>query len=133
MNLHQKRKILVVEDRPEIRLLVAMAIKPFAYDLVEAETSDAGLAAIRLHRPDLVLLDVMMPGTLNGFGVCRAVKQDAELCKTWVVMMTALAQADDISEGKAAGADDYIVKPFHIASLRAIVAKFLESGNTESE
>lgn len=119
------RKILVVEDRPEIRMLVAMAIKPFDYTLIEAESSETGLAAIRLHRPDLVLLDVMMPGEMNGFGICRMIKRDPVLCEIPVVMMTALAQATDIEEGMAAGADEYVVKPFSLVALRKIIGNLL--------
>ncbi len=125
-------KILVVEDRPEIRLLVAMAVKPWGHTLIEADSSETGLAAIRLHRPDLILLDVMMPGEINGFGICRIVKQDPELRDTPVVMMTALAQASDIEEGMAAGADDYIVKPFSLVALRSIIGRLLGRSDEEA-
>lgn len=125
-------KILVVEDRPEIRLLVAMAVKPFEHTLIEADSGKTGLAAIRLHRPDLILLDVMMPGEINGFGICRIVKQDPELRDTPVVMMTALAQASDIEEGMAAGADDYIVKPFSLVALRSIIDRLLGRSGEEA-
>ncbi|MEN3371582.1 response regulator [Dechloromonas sp. ZS-1] len=125
-------KILVVEDRPEIRLLVAMAVKPFGHTLIEADSGKAGLAAIHLHRPDLILLDVMMPGEINGFGICRIVKQDPELRDTPVVMMTALAQASDIEEGMAAGADDYIVKPFSLVALRSIIGRLLGRSGEEA-
>jgi CheY-like chemotaxis protein len=129
MNSHGK--ILVIEDRPEIRLLVAMAVKPLGHTLIEADSGEPGLAAIRLHRPDLILLDVMMPGEINGFGICRIVKQDPELRDTPVVMMTALAQASDIEEGMAAGADDYIVKPFSLVALRSIIGRLLGRSGEE--
>lgn len=126
-------KILVVEDRPEIRLLVAMAVKPFGHTLIEADSGETGLAAVRLHRPDLILLDVMMPGEINGYGICRIIKQDPELRDTPVVMMTALAQASDIEEGMAAGADDYVVKPFSLVALRSIIGRLLGRSGEEVE
>ena len=123
--MNDTKKILVIEDRPEIRLLVSMAVKPFGFTLIEADTSETGLSAIFEHRPDLILLDVMMPGAVNGFEICRHVKQDSALRDTAVVIMTALAQAQDIEEGIAAGADDYVVKPFSLVGLRNLIGKLL--------
>lgn len=119
------KKILVIEDRPEIRLLVAMAVKPFGVRLIEADTSEAGMDAIRAHHPDLILLDVMMPGTINGFELCRHVKHDPMFRDTPIVIMTALAQARDIEEGMAAGADSYVVKPFSLVTMRNLICKLL--------
>lgn len=127
------KKILVVEDRPEIRLLVAMAIKPLGYTLIEADNSETGVAAILLHRPDLILLDVMMPGDINGFGICCMVKQDPKLRGIPVIMMTALAQVSDIEEGMAAGADKYVVKPFSLVALRRIIVDQLVEQGKGSE
>lgn len=123
--MNSEKRILVIEDRAEIRLLVSLAVKPLGYLLLEADTSETGLTAIRQYRPDLILLDVMMPGDINGFEICRHVKQDPELRGTIVVIMTALAQARDIKEGMAAGADDYVVKPFSLVALRKLIGHLL--------
>lgn len=119
------KKILVIEDRPEIRLLVAMAVKPFGAVLIEAENGEAGMEAIRADHPNLILLDVMMPGELNGFEICRLVKQDPIFRKIPIVIMTAMAQARDIEEGMAAGADSYLVKPFSLVGMRNLICKLL--------
>lgn len=113
-----RKKILIVEDRPEIRKLVAMAIRELPYELIEAESGDAGLLAVSEHLPDLVLLDVMMPGHLDGLSVCRAIKSDPVLACIPVVMVTALAQESDIEKGGEAGAEDYLVKPFSLVKLK---------------
>ena len=120
-----RKKILIVEDRPEIRKLVAMAIRELPYELIEAESGDAGLLAVSEHRPDLVLLDVMMPGHLDGLCVCRAIKADASLACIPVVMVTALAQESDIEQGRGAGADAYLVKPFSLVKLKETISHYI--------
>ena len=119
-----RKKILIVEDRPEIRKLVAMAIRELPYELIEAESGDAGLLAVSKHRPDLVLLDVMMPGQLDGLSVCRAIKADPALACIPVLLVTALAQESDIEQGREAGADDYLVKPFSLVKLKEMIKFF---------
>lgn len=121
-----KKKILIVEDRAEIRKLVLMALNHSPYELHEATNGEAGLSLAQTLHPDLVLLDVMMPGNLDGFGVCQAIKNDPQLSDIRVVMVTALAQESDLAKGRAAGADDYLVKPFTIFGLQATIRKFLD-------
>ena len=75
--------------------------------------------------PDLMLLDVMMPGALNGLDVCRAMRQDARLAHTKIVLLSARGQSTDIQAGLDAGADDYIVKPFRPLQLVEAVEKLL--------
>ena len=106
------RKILIVEDHSDIRKLLRMTLEFDDFDIHEAGTGDAGWLLARELQPDIVLLDVMMPGTLNGLDVCRRIKEDRELRHTKVVMLTARGQASDKEAGLAAGADDYLMKPF---------------------
>lgn len=82
------------------------------FEIHEASTGDAGLALCREICPDIVLLDIMMPGTLNGLEVCRQIKADHATRFTKVVLLTARVQAGDKEAGLAAGADDYLMKPF---------------------
>lgn len=123
----KKKKILIVEDRPEIRKLVLMALNHAPYELHEAANGETGLTLAQTLRPDLVLLDVMMPGKLDGFAVCRAIKNDPQLAGIRVIMVTALAQESDLAQGRAAGADDYLVKPFTIFGLQATIRKYLDA------
>jgi DNA-binding response OmpR family regulator len=80
--------------------------------LIEAKDGSAGLAMAKKLRPDLILLDVMMPGELNGLEVCRRIRADADLAATRVVLLSARGQAADVKAGLAAGAHSYMVKPF---------------------
>jgi len=114
------RTLLIADDESGIRSLVRMTLQRDQYQILEAADGEQALALAREHRPDLVLLDVMMPG-LSGFEVCRALKDDPATANATVVMLTAKAQDSDRAEGIAAGADDYFTKPFSpIALLRKI-------------
>lgn len=106
------KKILIVEDHMDIRKLLKMTLEFDDFEIHEAATGDAGWALARELRPDIVLLDVMMPGTLNGLDVCRRIKSDPLTRATKVIMLTARVQAADREAGAAAGADDYLMKPF---------------------
>lgn len=106
------KKILIVEDHADIRKLLKMTLEFDDFEIHEASTGDAGLALCREICPDIVLLDIMMPGTLNGLEVCRQIKADHATRLTKVVLLTARVQAGDKEAGLAAGADDYLMKPF---------------------
>jgi DNA-binding response OmpR family regulator len=105
-------RILIVEDQADIRKLIRMTLEFGDFDIHEAADGEAGLAAARNLRPHVVLLDVMMPGRLDGYQVCQHIKQDPQLGGVQVVMLTARGQATDIATGEKAGADAYLVKPF---------------------
>jgi two-component system phosphate regulon response regulator PhoB len=114
------RTLLIADDESGIRSLVKMTLQRKQYEILEASDGEEALALARKHHPELVLLDVMMPG-LTGFEVCRALKGDPATASATVVMLTAKAQDSDRAEGLAAGADDYFTKPFSpIALLRKI-------------
>lgn len=121
-------KILVIEDDPTIRALLEMALLGAGYrEVRSAARGDTGLEAAKEFVPDLVLLDLMLPG-IDGFAVCRRLRELAELAATRVIMITARGQKDDIVRGLGAGADDYIVKPFDREVLLARVAAVLRRG-----
>lgn len=106
------KKVLVVEDQADIRELIRMTLEFEPYEVHLAGDGASGLAAARRLQPDLLLLDVMMPGELDGLDVCRAVRADAGLSGTRVIMLSAKSQQADPAAGLAAGADVYLVKPF---------------------
>lgn len=110
-------RILIVEDQAEIRHLIQITLSMSDYEVHEAETGPQGLAKARELKPDLVLLDVMMPGGMTGFEVCQAIKADPSLSGVMVMMLTALGAVSDIDLARDSGADAYWVKPFSPGEL----------------
>ena len=116
------RAVLIVDDEQHIRLLIEQTLEELLDEDVELYTAadgDEALAAIAAQRPDLVFLDVMMPGR-SGLDVCRAVRADPELAGAHIVLLTAKGQAQDRAEGLAAGADEFLTKPFDPDALLAL-------------
>lgn len=105
-------RILIVEDQPDICKLIRMTLEFGDFEIHEAHDGESGLNMARATMPTVMLLDVMMPGLLDGYQVCSRIKQDPSLRGIQVVMLTARGQATDLAAGEAAGADAYLVKPF---------------------
>lgn len=105
-------RILIVEDQPDICKLIRMTLEFGDFEIHEANDGESGLNMARAIKPAIMLLDVMMPGLLDGYQVCTRIKQDPALSSIQVVMLTARGQASDMAAGEAAGADAYLVKPF---------------------
>jgi two-component system phosphate regulon response regulator PhoB len=103
--------VLVVEDETDVVDLVRYNLKRAGFKVLVANTGDAGLKAVRANRPDVVVLDLMLPG-MTGIEVCKALKQDKETAHIPVVMLTAKDEEKDRVKGLETGADDYIGKPF---------------------
>jgi sigma-B regulation protein RsbU (phosphoserine phosphatase) len=111
--------ILVIDDEPVARLSLSGRLKKLGYRVLEAPDGVAGLAAIRRERPDLVIVDWMMPG-MDGPTLCETLRNDADLATSQVIMMTSHDQPEQIAEGLARGADDFLSKA---ASKQEIVAR----------
>lgn len=105
-------RILIVEDQPDICKLIRMTLEFGDFEIHEANDGETGLNMARAIKPSIMLLDVMMPGLLDGYQVCTRIKQDPTLSSIQVVMLTARGQVSDLAAGEAAGADAYLVKPF---------------------
>lgn len=112
-------KILIVEDDPDIRELLRFNLEKAGYTLFLAEDGEKVLALARKHSPELILLDLMLPG-VDGLEVCRTLKKDPELQRIPIIMVTAKGEEMDRVVGLELGADDYVVKPF---SLREVVLR----------
>jgi DNA-binding response OmpR family regulator len=106
------KRVLIVEDQPDIRKLIRMTLEFEAYEIHEACDGLQGLRLASTLKPDLMLLDIMMPGELDGLQVCQRIKADADLAGVRIVLLTARGQARDREAGGHAGADEYLVKPF---------------------
>ncbi|MEY2632276.1 MAG: hypothetical protein RIR00_930 [Pseudomonadota bacterium] len=118
--------ILIVEDQQDIRKLIRMTLDFGTFELHEADNGESGWHMVRGLKPSLVLLDVMMPGALDGYQVCSKIKAEPQLRATPVVLLTARGQETDFAAGKAAGADGYLTKPFSPLQLIDTVERLLE-------
>ncbi|WP_260294615.1 response regulator [Sedimenticola hydrogenitrophicus] len=117
--------ILIVDDEKNIAISVDYLLRREGYEVSVAHDGEEGLRRIRDDRPDLVLLDIMMP-KLNGFEVCEAVRQDPELAGVRIVMLTAKGRDAEKEKGLALGADAYITKPFATRELVSQVKALLQ-------
>lgn len=118
------KKLLIVDDEAGVRALVRMTLDSGVYEIFEASEGFEALDLAREHRPDLVLLDVMLPD-VSGMDVCRKIKDDPDLASTTVVMLTARAQTNDVGDAEEAGADGYFTKPFSPIALTRKVESIL--------
>ena len=112
--------ILIVEDEPDVAALVALGLEAAGFDCHHVDRGDTALDTAIERRPDLVILDLLLPG-VDGIEVCRRLRSDPRLISTGVIMLTVKDQAADRVAGLEAGADDYIAKPFDIDELVARV------------
>lgn len=121
-------KILIVEDHADIRRLIRMTLEFEPVEIHEAPDAETGLRAARALRPDLVLLDLMMPGGMDGLGLCRALRADPALAEVPVVVLSARGQASDRQAAMDAGANAYLVKPFSPMQLLDLAGAMLGIG-----
>lgn len=115
------KNILIVEDHADIRRLVRMTLEFEDCEIHEAADAQSGWNLARQVQPDVVLLDVMMPGELNGLDLCLALKVDPMFAKTQVIILSALGGSANKEAGFRAGADAYLVKPFSPMELLSLV------------
>ena len=109
-------KILVVDDEPQIVLMLESRLKTEGYEVLSAGDGMAALEVAKKERPDLIILDLMLP-KMDGFRVCGLLKKDARYAKIPIVMFTARAQEEDKKLSQEVGADAYFVKPFEPKTL----------------
>lgn len=121
-----KKRILIVDDQGELRKLVRMTLEFEDYELHEAENGDRALELVKAVSPDLVILDVMMPGDINGYDVCAMIKDSPDTSSIYIILLTARGQKEDLKRGKEVGADTYLVKPFSPLELIDVVKKGLK-------
>jgi DNA-binding response OmpR family regulator len=125
------RSVLIIEDDVRIRRVVAIALRTEGLEVHEAGTGEEGLELLRERDPDIILLDLMLPGQ-DGFEVCRQIRRTSD---TPVIMVTARSDSHDVVAGLEAGADDYVTKPFVAkelsARIRALVRRSRGSGQRQ--
>lgn len=120
------KRVLIADDEPNIVISLEFLMKREGHAVSVARDGPSALAAIRAEKPDLVLLDVMMPG-LSGFEVCQAVRADEAFAGVRILMLSAKGRDTDIAKGSALGADAYMTKPFSTKELAQKVRELLDS------
>jgi two-component system phosphate regulon response regulator PhoB len=128
------RKMLIVEDDSALQELLKVNLEKNNWEVQVADSGEAALLAVSALNPDLVLLDIMLPG-LDGIEVCRQLRKYAKTRSTPIIILSALSQEKDIVAGLKHGADDYITKPFSMDELHARIDSVLRrsSGSKEAE
>ena len=122
--------ILIIEDEPDISELIEYSLTQSGYSIIVSDNGENGIEVTRKHSPDLILLDLMLPG-INGIDVCRILKNDKDTAGVSIIMLTALGQEEDIIKGLETGADDYVTKPFSFPVLEARIQSVLRRVKNE--
>ena len=120
----QTKKILIADDNENIRDALTYLLEDEGFELVLAVDGADTIRKVRDLRPDVLFLDIMMP-EINGYDVCRTIKNDPDLKGTYVIMLTAKGQVAEQERGREVGADEYIVKPFSPMEILAKVKHIL--------
>ncbi|MFH1624600.1 MAG: response regulator, partial [Pseudomonadota bacterium] len=123
--MDQESKILVVDDNPQNVVMLTKYLNIEGYDVVPAYNGEEALKKVKSDEPDLILLDIMMPG-VNGYEVCKTLKEDDETKFIPVVMITALKELEDKIKAIEVGADDFLSKPFNRVELLTRVKSLLK-------
>ena len=123
-------KVLIVDDEEHIVELLQFNLINAGYKVITANNGLDALKKVKEHKPDLLLLDLMLPG-MDGLDVCKEIKRDKETSKTSIIMLTAKSEELDKILGLELGADDYITKPFSIRELLARVKAVLRRSNSD--
>jgi len=118
------KKVLIVDDEPGIIVALQFLMEQNGYETLVAFSGEEAMETIARHRPDLILLDIMLP-VVDGFEVCQRVRENAEWKDIRIVLVTALGSEANAAKGLALGADAYITKPFANADLLAKVKELL--------
>jgi two-component system, OmpR family, alkaline phosphatase synthesis response regulator PhoP len=120
----KKRRVVIIEDEPNIVLSLEFLLQREGYETASATDADSGLALVRQVRPDVVLLDIMMPKR-NGYELCQTIKADPELRSIAIIMVSARGQEVEVLKGLELGASAYVTKPFGNAEILEAVRAVL--------
>ncbi|OGC22897.1 hypothetical protein A2291_00125 [candidate division WOR-1 bacterium RIFOXYB2_FULL_42_35] len=120
----KKRRILIVEDEVEMLKALQLRLEANGYEVLTAQDGLSGLNKARSEKPDLILLDVMLP-KMDGFKICRMLKFDQDYKNIPVIILTAKVQDSDVEQGLAMGADAYMTKPYKADELVGKIKELL--------
>ena len=106
------KKILIVDDHEEIRKLVEITLRVEDYRILQAKNGEEAIEVVKAEKPDLIIMDIVMPGNIDGVEATRILKNDPETKACTIIMLTSKSDEEDIEKGMDAGANDYFTKPF---------------------
>ncbi len=121
----EKKKILIIDDEVGLRNLLKFRLVSFGFDVFSAEDGYAGIEIAKSEKPDLIILDIMMP-YFNGIEVCKKLKSDFKTKDIPIVFLSVLAQKEDIEMGKEAGGEFFLTKPYDPEKLNLIIRMALK-------
>jgi two-component system alkaline phosphatase synthesis response regulator PhoP len=122
-----REKILIVDEEIDASTALKLALETEGYNVIEALDGYEGIMKAKSENPDIILLDIMMPG-MDGFEVCQLLKADPASRHIPIIMLTAKGEVNDKVEGLEMGADDYVTKPFNLKELKARIRIVLRRG-----
>lgn len=123
---HGGRKVLVIDDSATIRQAATLLLKENNYDVVVAEDGFSGLSACAEHKPDIALIDVMMP-RIDGFQACALIRNSEEFNQLPIIMLTSKDSEFDKAKAKLVGANEYVTKPFDREEFLSAIARAMET------
>jgi DNA-binding response OmpR family regulator len=123
-------KVLLIDDNANLLKLISIILRQSGFDVQMAHSGKLGVSLAEAEKPDLVLLDVMMPD-MNGYEVCRQLRANADLAHTRIILFSAMSRRKDKETGFEAGADDYLIKPIHPVELVSKVREVLSRSREE--
>ena len=116
--------ILIVEDQQDVQKLLDIALQRYGRTILHAYDALQGWEMIRTEQPGVILLDIMMPGDLDGMDLLGMIRKDRQFNQTIIIVMSAMTQRSDYTKALAAGADDYLSKPFHLRDLHRLLGHY---------
>jgi DNA-binding response OmpR family regulator len=120
-----RKRILVVDDEADLMEVLSLRLRAYDYEVITASDGQEGLDKARQEKPDLIILDLMLP-KIDGYKVCRMLKFDEKFKQIPIILFTARAQESDVKLGKEVGADAYLTKPFEPAILLAKIKELIK-------
>lgn len=124
--MDRQYRVLIVDDEPDILSLLSLHLKLNNYQVFQASNGKKGIETAQLEKPDIIVLDVMMP-EMDGFEVAKALKDNPETANTPLIFLTARTQTEDKIKGLMVGADDYLIKPFDFEELQLRIRRSLKN------
>ncbi len=119
------KKIFVVDDQEEVRELVEITLRAEDYEILQAENSKEAIEITYAEKPDLIIMDIMMPGDIDGLSAARTIKNDSKTKETKIIMLTAKGQTSDLDKGFEVEVDSYFTKPFSPLDFKKKVEEVL--------